>query len=269
MQQPELGKQLIELRRRNQLTQEELASKSFVSARTIQRIEAGEVIPRLSTIKILWRSLGEEFVFQPQTPTTMETSIISNHKNQQQLLLAIVAGIIYLTFEIALTAMDISWLTHENGKSQNMFWVYLALNIGLVISYVVFAFGFFLLAKLFENKLLSISSIMMMVVILVSSILDISMFHSTLEQLSLPYAMLAIVAGVCSFIFGIALLRLQDGMGGLAKIAGILEIIIGVTLISVLFFFVSFVLLVPAILVEILLLYNAYEYLSKSTVKVA
>jgi hypothetical protein len=165
--------------------------------------------------------------------------------------------------------MDISWLTHENGKSQNMFWVYLALNIGLVISYVVFAFGFFLLAKLFENKLLSISSIMMMVVILVSSIVDISMFHSTLEQLSLPYAMLAIVAGVCSFIFGIALLRLQDGMGGLAKIAGILEIIIGVTLISVLFFFVSFVLLVPAILVEILLLYNAYEYLSKSTVKVA
>jgi len=52
MQQPELGKQLIELRRRNQLTQEELASKSFVSARTIQRIEAGELIFRLYTMKI-------------------------------------------------------------------------------------------------------------------------------------------------------------------------------------------------------------------------
>ncbi|MCZ8023615.1 MAG: helix-turn-helix transcriptional regulator [Cyclobacteriaceae bacterium] len=267
MQQPELGKQLIELRRRNQLTQEELASKSFVSARTIQRIEAGEVIPRLSTVKILWRSLGEEFVFQPQTPTTMETTTICNHNYQQQLLLAIVAGTIYLAFEIALTAMDISWLTHENGKSQSMFWVYLALNIGMVIAYVVFASGFFLLAKLFENKLLSIASVMMMVLILGSSVVDVLMFHSTVEQLSLPYAMLAIVAGVGSFIFGIALLRLQDGMGVLAKIAGILEIIMGVTLISVLFFFVSLLLLVPATLVEILLLYNAYEYLSKSTVK--
>jgi hypothetical protein len=108
---------------------------------------------------------------------------------------------------------------------------------------------------------------MMMVLILGSSVVDVSMFHSTVEQLSLPYAMLAIVAGVGSFIFGIALLRLQDGMGVLAKIAGILEIIMGVTLISVLFFFVSLLLLVPATLVEILLLYNAYEYLSKSTVK--
>jgi transcriptional regulator with XRE-family HTH domain len=268
MQQPELGKQLVELRKKNQLTQEELASKSFVSVRTIQRVEAGEVIPRLSTVKILWRALGEEFVFQSQSTTNMETTTISNYKNQQQLLVAIVGGIVYLAFEIALTAMDISWLTNEDGKSKNMFWIYVALNIGLVVSYIMFASGFYSLAKLFENKLLSIASVMMMVLVFASSVVDVSMFNTTIEQLSLPYAMLAIVVGVGSFIFGIALLRLQDGMGSLARIAGILEIMIGVTLLSVLFFFVALALLIPATLVEILLLYSAYEYLSKSTSKV-
>ena len=46
MQQPELGRRLTALRKERTLTQEELVEKSHVSVRTIQRIEAGEVLPR-------------------------------------------------------------------------------------------------------------------------------------------------------------------------------------------------------------------------------
>lgn len=58
MQQPELGRQLTALRKEKSLTQEELAEKSHVSVRTIQRIEAGEVMPRTITVKILLEALG-------------------------------------------------------------------------------------------------------------------------------------------------------------------------------------------------------------------
>ena len=53
MQQPQLGRRLTALRKEGNFTQEELVEKSYVSVRTIQRIESGEVMPRLSTVKIL------------------------------------------------------------------------------------------------------------------------------------------------------------------------------------------------------------------------
>jgi len=46
MNQPDLGLKVIELRQQKGLTQEQLAELCEVSARTIQRIESGEVDPR-------------------------------------------------------------------------------------------------------------------------------------------------------------------------------------------------------------------------------
>jgi transcriptional regulator with XRE-family HTH domain len=53
MQQPQLGKKISELRKQKGLTQEELAEQCYINIRSIQRIEVGEVIPRLSTLRIL------------------------------------------------------------------------------------------------------------------------------------------------------------------------------------------------------------------------
>jgi DNA-binding XRE family transcriptional regulator len=47
MKQPELGLKVAELRQQKGLTQEKLAEMCEVSSRTIQRIESGEVDPRL------------------------------------------------------------------------------------------------------------------------------------------------------------------------------------------------------------------------------
>ena len=55
------GKLIKELRTKKGLTQEELAFKTEVSARTIQRIENGEVDPRAYTLQMIAKALDVDF----------------------------------------------------------------------------------------------------------------------------------------------------------------------------------------------------------------
>ena len=57
MKQPELGKKIAELRKAKGLTQEELVERCNLSVRTLQRIEAGEVVPRSHTIRVIFAAL--------------------------------------------------------------------------------------------------------------------------------------------------------------------------------------------------------------------
>src|SRR5688572_24079437 len=57
MKQPYLGKKLADIRKLKGLTQEELVAKCNVTVRTIQRIEAGEVTPRSSTLRLIVEAL--------------------------------------------------------------------------------------------------------------------------------------------------------------------------------------------------------------------
>jgi len=61
IQQPALGKKIADYRKVKGLTQEELVEKCNINVRTLQRIEAGEVTPRISTIKLIFEALEIEF----------------------------------------------------------------------------------------------------------------------------------------------------------------------------------------------------------------
>ncbi len=61
MKQPELGRKILNLRKQQGLTQEELVAQCNINVRTIQRIEAGEVTPRSYTLKSILQVLGAEF----------------------------------------------------------------------------------------------------------------------------------------------------------------------------------------------------------------
>lgn len=61
MNQPDLGLKIAELRQQQGLTQEKLAEYCEVSARTIQRIESGEVEPRAFTRNSLSNILAFDF----------------------------------------------------------------------------------------------------------------------------------------------------------------------------------------------------------------
>src|SRR5690606_34234013 len=136
----------------------------------------------------------------------------------------------------------------------------------MMAAYTLFARGFILLSKLFENKLLTIGAYLMIAAVIGVGILDCAtLFSGDTERLWLPYSIAAVVSGALTLVFGISLIRLQDGMGELSRVAGILEILIGCALVTVIFFFIAYIIMVPAIIVEILVLYRGYEYLSKST----
>lgn len=74
IQQPALGKKIAEFRKAKGLTQEELVEKCNLNVRTLQRIEAGEVTPRISTVKLIFEALEIEFdevvSINPQEKTT-------------------------------------------------------------------------------------------------------------------------------------------------------------------------------------------------------
>ena len=61
MNQPDLELKVSELRQQKALTQEQLAERCEVSARTIQRIESGEVDPRAYTLHCLGEALEFDF----------------------------------------------------------------------------------------------------------------------------------------------------------------------------------------------------------------
>ena len=57
----ETGKLIKELRIKKGMTQEELADKTEVSTRTIQRIENGDFEPRADTLQMIAKALGVDF----------------------------------------------------------------------------------------------------------------------------------------------------------------------------------------------------------------
>ena len=268
MQQPQLGRRLTALRKEGNFTQEELVEKSHVSVRTIQRIESGEVLPRMSTLKILLEALGENYEsFSTKPAQVMETqkSILPN-ANRNTLLVAALAGAVYLVAQIILGAMDIVWIASNGGWKFSMNAIYIGITVVMVISYALFARGFIALSTVFENTLLKVVAYMLIIATGGMGILDVtSLSVENVESLWLPYAVAAILFGALSIVFGVALIRLQDSMGELSRIAGILEIVVGCMLVTVVLFFVTYVILIPAVVVEILVLYRGYEYLSKSS----
>ncbi len=93
MNQPELGKKLAEIRLKKNLTQEELVDICNVSVRTIQRIESGDVTPRISTIKILLAALEVDF---EEFKNEVRPVHISDSNKLKWIHVAWIAGMIYL-----------------------------------------------------------------------------------------------------------------------------------------------------------------------------
>jgi transcriptional regulator with XRE-family HTH domain len=266
MQQPELGRRLTALRKEKNLTQEELVEKSHVSVRTIQRIEAGEVLPRMITVRILLEALGESY----ESFSTQQTQVMETPKstlpttNRNTLLIAVLAGAVYLISEIILGTMDIAWIAGNRDWGLRMNAIYTSLTIVMVISFALFARGFIALSAVFENTLLKVAAYLLVIATAGKGILDVSSLAvENIERVWIPYAVIAVVLGALGIVFGIALIRLQDSMGELSRIAGILEIVMGCLLVTVVLFFVTYVILIPAVVIETLVLYRGYEYLSR------
>lgn len=81
IQQPELGRKIADYRKSKGLTQEELVDKCNLSVRTLQRIEAGEVTPRTTTMRLIFEALELDY----HKSLTLDDESQSGHWEKQLL----------------------------------------------------------------------------------------------------------------------------------------------------------------------------------------
>ena len=75
----------------------------------------------------------------------------------------------------------------------------------------------------------------------------------------LSSVIILIFLGTAELILGIGVMKLKDYLGSFAQIIGILKIVNGAMFISIIFSPLSSFLLVPVLIMEIILIYNAAQ----------
>lgn len=256
LKQPELGLSILSLRQKKNITQEELVEICNINVRTLQRIEAGEVTPRDYTIRIILDALDYNI-------EAVESSIFKNI-SLKRLQAGWIAGIVY--FALSIIEMVVDFERFEEDLSAYFPLLYTGVKIIVLISYIIFMFGFFEVGKNYKSFLLKISAFLMMGSFIIIELYDIISLFSDLtsEEFISIKGMEGVVFGGVELIFGIALFRLGKELGTIAKLAGIFEIIAGALFLTLVLGLLGLVILIPATILEIILLYKAYDILQKS-----
>jgi uncharacterized Tic20 family protein/DNA-binding Xre family transcriptional regulator len=131
MNQPQLGLKVSELRQQKNLTQEQLAERCEVSARTIQRIESGEVDPRAYTLHCLGEALEFDFGVEAASNENLWLTILH---------LSSVFCILIVPLLLWSWKKNQSYKIDQHGR--------LALNFQITMTLCLFAAMFFMLVGL-------------------------------------------------------------------------------------------------------------------------
>ncbi|MFT5891925.1 MAG: transcriptional regulator with XRE-family HTH domain [Dokdonia sp.] len=246
MKQPELGRKIVELRQQKGLTQEELVAQCNISVRTIQRIEAGEVSPRVYTIKTILAALDRDLddlqqssVFETKVKEVMLLEIDPSKDVSflfKQLHIGWIAGILSMICFVFQFIEDSYYITEGDYYFGGMFYIILG-----IISIVMFALhmrAFVLIGELFKSYFLKIASILFIAVntlMILYAIID--MYYKYIPEAA--YAIIfCVFYGLMYIFFGYALLKLKN-LGQLPKAAGMMQIIIGGMFLTIIFSIVA------------------------------
>ena len=272
MKQPELGRKISELRMAKGLTQEELVEKCNISVRTIQRIEAGEVTPRSYTVKTILAALDYDLNKISDNGDHWVDSFIGWLKRFllididvdkpsdfliKQLNIAWIFGVFYFIIGFFEGAAEYYRFEEERMIFSNSF--YVIMKIFLLITFVFFQRGFIMIGGLFKNYLIKIMSIIFIFSTVLLIGYDIaSIFYSSVER-EFVLGGVALTFGGIGIIYGVSLNRLQKSIGKITKYAGVFEIIAGCFFLTIALSFVGHILLIPAELFEIIILFKVIE----------
>lgn len=249
MKQPELGKRISELRKQKGLTQEELVEQCNINVRTIQRIEAGEVNPRSYTIKAILNVLGVDYEEEEK-----EVESVFSDNQKRILNLAWIFGIVYFVIGFIETAADIYQFTDDDSSLNTS--IYIILKLISAISFVFFFIGFYTIAKMYGSQLLKIVTILLILFFVLSNCVDVFSMHLIDETIAVRIIIECLIFGGLQLVFGIGMFQLKDKLGTLAQINGILEIVVGASLATVIFASLGVFLLIPTVIIEVILLYQ-------------
>ena len=280
MKQPELGRKISELRKLKGLTQEELVEKCNISVRTIQRVEAGEVTPRSYTVKTILAALDYDISQISDNDTSFSESFFIWIKNLlytdidtsrssdyliKQLNNAWIFGVIYFTLGFFEGAAD--YFRHEQHRLIIHESIYVVIKAGVVISFIFFQRGFILIGHLFQNYLLKVTSVILIFGISILCFYDAaSVFYNSVER---EWVMggVALTFGAFGIIYGISLRRLNL-IGKVAKTAGLFEILAGCFFLTIVLSFMGFIMLIPAEILEIIILFKAIELIRQKQTEI-
>ena len=272
MKQPELGKKISELRKEKGLTQDELVDKCNISVRTLQRIEAGEVTPRSFTVKTILAALDYDLSKISDIEEKNEQKFFEWLKafflieiNQdkpavyliKQLNIAWLFGILYFILGFLEGAAEY----YRIKEDQMIFSVpfYICMKISVLIAFFFFQRGFIIVCHLFRNYLLKIMSFVLISGMFLVITYDIaSLFYEPIEGKFMLGAEELTFGGI-GIIFGVSLIRLQKPLGQIPVIAGIFEIFAACFFLTIILGFVGEIILIPAELLEIVILFKVFE----------
>ncbi|MGB5941603.1 MAG: helix-turn-helix transcriptional regulator [Leeuwenhoekiella sp.] len=239
MKQPHLGLKILELRQQKGLTQEELVEQCNISVRTIQRIEAGEVTPRVYTIKSILAALDRDYddlqesVFEQKVKKAFLIDIDESKDVSflfTQLKLGWITGILSMICFVFVLIEDTYYLSTSNFYFGELF--YIVLGSLSILMFALHMRAFVLLGEIFKNNFLKIVAILFIAVNTVVQLYSIIDLHLTYLPLEAYAVVSGILFGLMYVFFGIALLKL-NGLGSLPKATGIIQIVIGAMFLTI------------------------------------
>ncbi|MCU0453549.1 MAG: helix-turn-helix domain-containing protein [Bacteroidetes bacterium] len=269
MRQPELGRKILELRKEKGLTQEELVEKCNISVRTLQRIETGEVTPRIFTIRTILAALDYDLSTIAEnedtgtgTPvnTLREYLLLESDSTAfltSQLTVAWISGVLYFMLSLYEGAAEIASLQADRLTVAEAY--YVVLKVAVLVTFVLFQRGFVALGGLSANYLLRITSFVLIIGDVVVTGYDIASALYGPGPDAFILGAEAFTYGGIMIVYGVALRRLRPIVGGIAGYAGLFEIIAGCLFLTVVFSFIGFFVLMPAELLQIIILYKSVD----------
>ncbi|RXG14329.1 helix-turn-helix protein [Leeuwenhoekiella aestuarii] len=239
MKQPQLGLKILELRQQKGFTQEELVEQCNISVRTIQRIEAGEVMPRVYTVKTILAALDRDF--DDLQETAFEKKVkkaflleIDETKNVSflftQLNLGWIAGIISMILLVFQLIEETSYLSTDRYYFGEVFYVVIT-ALG-ALAFALHMRSFVLIGGLFKAQFLKTSAIIAIAIntlIALYSVFDLHSEYIPLEAFAVIYSVLFGVLFIC---MGIGLLK-TNNLGQLPKATGIINLVLGAMFLTV------------------------------------
>jgi hypothetical protein len=231
---------------------------------SIQRIEAGEVTPRSYTIKTILGALGQDLEAINHSASGKEYHLIEPEKVNytiKTLTLACVFGGIY--FLLGFPEFYADWSRFADNIIPYPTTIYIVLKVCTLISLVFFIKGFWVLGTELQNTILKFSSLVLIVLSTLIYIYDITSIFVEIIPMEYFISAMSISFGAIGVLFGIGIIKLKGQLGNTALATGVFEIVVAVFFFTIILAWLGYILMIPLILMEIILLYKAVDLLKR------
>lgn len=216
MKQQTLGKKIAETRNQKGITQKELSDLCGIDIRTIQRIEAGEVAPRPSTLRLIAKTLDlDENGLMAEMAEAGESETLSALYSAATVQVYVLIGIIYM----------LSWLFYSPVlpiTTIPLQWR-LPLSMLFIVSGFLFYYGFYHHGKKTQNGMLKFSSVIILITMPLSFI--VTMLSESFGAADKVQHLIIAIMGANGILFGIGLFRGSFVYNSIKHLAGAMQLL--------------------------------------------